>query len=218
MDEVADWLVRHGITLGVTLGTALILFGAGICVLGLNWFLRRVLRGIEARLRLPYDTVLTFTRVLSSAVWVCAALLILNFWGVSVVGLWTVLVSAVTVVGVGFLAVWTMVSNVTASFFITVWRPFRLGQTVELLPESVKGRVVDRNLMFTVLREDDGAALHVPNNLFFQKMFRVTHRESQYLFEFLEGRETHVPAGRPSDGRQFKERHEELRRLDCDAL
>jgi small-conductance mechanosensitive channel len=219
MDEVADWLVRHGITLGVTLGTVLILLGTGICVLGLNWFLRRVLRGIEARLRLPYETVLTFARVLSSAVWICAALLILNFWGVSVVGLWTVLVSAITVVGVGFLAVWTMVSNVTTSFFITVWRPFRLGQTVELLPESLKGRVVDRNLMFTVLREDDGAALHVPNNLFFQKMFRVTHRESQYLFEFLEGRETHVAAGTPSDGHRFKERHEELRRRpDRDAL
>jgi hypothetical protein len=27
--------------------------------------------------------------------------------------------------------------------------------------------------MFTVLREDSGALLQVPNNLFFQKMFRV---------------------------------------------
>ena len=45
--------------------------------------------------------------------------------------------------------------------------------TVELLPENLKGRAVDRNLMFTVLAEDDGSFLQVPNNLFFQKIFRV---------------------------------------------
>jgi len=31
----------------------------------------------------------------------------------------------------------------------------------------MKGRVIERNMMFTVLREDGGAALYVPNNLFF---------------------------------------------------
>ena len=56
---------------------------------------------------------------------------------------------------------------------LAIWRPFRLGDNVELLPENLKGRAIDRNLMFTVLREDSGALLQVPNNLFFQKMFRV---------------------------------------------
>jgi small-conductance mechanosensitive channel len=59
-------------------------------------------------------------------------------------------------------------------FFITIWRPFHLGDNVELLPENLKGRVIDRNLMFTVLSEDSGATLLVANNLFFQKIFRVS--------------------------------------------
>ncbi|MGA7326912.1 MAG: mechanosensitive ion channel domain-containing protein, partial [Rhodomicrobium sp.] len=62
-----------------------------------------------------------------------------------------------------------MISNVTASLFITIWRPFQFGHTIELLPENLKGRVIDRNMMFTVLREEGGGRLHVPNNLFFQK-------------------------------------------------
>jgi hypothetical protein len=44
---------------------------------------------------------------------------------------------------------------------------------VSLLPEDLKGRVVDRTTMFTVLREESGATLMIPNNLFFQKIFRV---------------------------------------------
>ena len=62
----------------------------------------------------------------------------------------------------------------TASFFLTLWRPFHLGQTIEIIPENLSGRVSDRNLMFTTLREESGSILQIPNNLFFQKPFRVS--------------------------------------------
>ena len=67
-----------------------------------------------------------------------------------------------------------MTSNFTASFFLVLWRPFHVGQTVEVLPENLKGRVVGRNLMFTTLSEDSGSVLQIPNSLFFQKIFRVS--------------------------------------------
>src|SRR5258708_312894 len=88
------------------------------------------------------------------------------------------------IIGGGFLATWTMISNVTANLLIAVLRPFRLGDTVEIIPENVKGQVVDRNMMFTALRERPGTTLHVPNNLFFQKLFRVTEQDAQNSFEF----------------------------------
>ena len=122
----------------------------------------------------------------SVALWVITAMVLLEIWGVSVGGLWTLLVSAATLVGVGFLATWTMISNMTASLFISIWRPFHLGDTVEVLPEKLKGRVIDRNFMFVVLREEDGGALKVPNNLFFQKVFRVTDGGAKSAFEALE--------------------------------
>ena len=121
--------------------------------------------------------------------WVGVVFILLGFWGISVTGLWASLVSIAAVIGVGFLAVWTMISNITASLFITIWRPFHLGDTVEVLPEGLKGRAIERNLMFTVLREGEGRTLLIPNNLFFQKMFRVTTASDRYLFEALEREE-----------------------------
>jgi len=67
-----------------------------------------------------------------------------------------------------------MISNFTASFFLVLWRPFHVGQIVEMLPENLKGRVIDRSLMFTTLSEESGSVLQIPNNLFFQKIFRVS--------------------------------------------
>jgi small-conductance mechanosensitive channel len=175
-DRLLGWFRFHGISIEAILGTVVVLVVAEILILMLNRLLRRLLVQIQPRLRFAPAAVRPFTRTLGSLVWLAAGLLILDIWGVSVTGLWTILVSFATVVGVGFLAVWTIVSNITASFFLTIWHPFRLGQIVELLPENLKGRVSDRNLMFTVLQEADGTTLQIPNNQFFQKIFRVGER------------------------------------------
>src|SRR5262245_20504811 len=196
MHALVAWLDQANIPMPLLLATVALIIFALIAILALNRLLRGWLRRAETTVHLSYETALTLTRVVSGGLWLVTALLVLNLWGVSVSGLWTLLGSARAVIGVGFLAVWTMVSNVTASFFLSLWRPFRLGQTVEILPETLKGRVIDRNLMFTVLRDADGNLLQVPNNLFFQKMFRVSDRGKPSLFECLENERT--DAGTPS--------------------
>jgi small-conductance mechanosensitive channel len=180
------WLEQTSIPLVPVIATVALLVGTAIVNLALNRLVRRFMRGLEARVRLPYESVLFTTRSVTSAVWIVAVLLILQVWGVSVGGLWAILVSVTAIIGVGFLAVWTMVSNITASLFITLWRPFHLGQTIEILPENLKGRAIDRNLMFTALREEGGSIVQIPNNLFFQKMFRVAGPRTQSMFESFE--------------------------------
>jgi small-conductance mechanosensitive channel len=195
MHALVAWVDQANISVPLLLATVVLIISALIAILALNRLLRGWLRRVEARVNLSSETVLTLTRVVSAGLWLVTAMLVLNLWGISVSGLWTLLASAIAVVGVGFLAVWTMVSNATASFFISLWRPFRLGQTVEILPENLKGRVIDRNLMFTVLRDEDGNLLQVPNNLFFQKMFRVSVRGKPSLFECMENERTDASSG-----------------------
>src|SRR5262245_4664753 len=124
MEQIATWLNQH--TFGVTtiLLTIALLAVASILLARLNRLLRGWARGFESRLRLPYETVIMLIRVLTIALWTIVGVIVLDMWGVEVGGVWTLLVSAATLVGVGFLATWAMVSNVTASFFMTVWRPF----------------------------------------------------------------------------------------------
>jgi small-conductance mechanosensitive channel len=190
MDEIVSWLDRHDVGLMPVLMTVVVLVAASVAILLLKRLLKNWLTRLQPRLHLPYETVLTITRVFTGALWIIALMLALEIWGISLGGLWTLMVSAATVIGVGFLATWTMVSNITASFFITIWRPFRLGDTVEVLPENLRGRVIDSNLMFVAMREDNGAVIQVPNNLFFQKMFRVSGGPNQSLFEALETKPT----------------------------
>ena len=183
MNEVFAWFDQHNISWIALFATAGIVIAAFAVSRVIKRILPNSLRGVAARLHLPHETALTMTRVSIGAVWIIVATLLLEIWGISVGGLWTLLVSAATVIGVGFLATWTMVSNITASFFIAIWRPFRLGDTIEVLPENLKGRVIESNLMFVVVRESGGSVIQIPNNLFFQRMFKVTGERDRYLFE-----------------------------------
>ncbi|MGO9546497.1 MAG: mechanosensitive ion channel family protein [Rhodomicrobium sp.] len=188
MNDILGWLKQYSISFETALATIALLIAASSFILLLNRLFLRSLQRLEQRLSLSYETLASAARLVTGLLWLITAMLVLSLWGVNVSGLWTLLISAAAVIGVGFLAVWTMISNVTASLFITVWRPFHLGHTVELLPENLKGRVVDRNMMFTIIREEGGALLHVPNNLFFQKMFRVSGSAELSHFERFEGR------------------------------
>jgi small-conductance mechanosensitive channel len=206
MVEFLTWLKQSNVNFETLLATIVLLVAASVVIHFLNRFMWKSLRGIERRLSIAYETLLTITRLITGVLWLITAMLILNLWGVSVSGLWTLLVSAAAVIGVGFLAVWTIISHVTANIFITIWRPFQLGQTIELLPENLKGRVIDRNMMFTVVREDSSALLHIPNNLFFQKMFRVSGSRELSHFESYEGWDKDQPAAAtPIEGRVARE-------------
>ena len=174
MTQIIEWLNQHNISVINTIGTVAILFLASIIILISSRFLNRWLINIQGRLNLTDETNFIINRVIIALFWMLTVFIVLDIWGVGLGGVWAVVFSAITLIGVGFIATWAMISNFTASFFLVLWRPFHFGQTVEMLPENLKGRVIDRNLMFTTLSEESGSVIQIPNNLFFQKIFRVS--------------------------------------------
>ncbi|APZ44219.1 mechanosensitive ion channel domain-containing protein [Acidihalobacter ferrooxydans] len=154
------------------LPAVLLFIAVGFLIVLVQRALARALARAVRQKHLPTETALILRRSIGLGLWLLLILSTLRHVGVNVDGLWTLLLSTLAVIGVGLLAVWTMISNFTASFFIWIWRPYELGDKVELIPDGFKGRVVDRNLMFTAIREEDGSVLMVPNNFFFQKVTR----------------------------------------------
>ena len=173
MSPITAWFDQQRVNFAALVTSAAVLVIAALAITLVKRLLRNWLGSIEARIQLSEATVSAMIRIVSIGLWLIAALLILDAWGIALAGVWGLLVSGIAVIGVGFLATWAIISNFTASLFLTIWRPFRLGDTVVILPENTAGRVTQHNLMFTVLREQDGSVVNVPNNLFFQKMFRV---------------------------------------------
>lgn len=113
-------------------------------------------------------------RIMRWSLGLLLVVLILQAWGTDVSVIWTTFVGMLAAIGVGLLATWTMASNITARIFIWFWHPVRLGQCIEIFPENLCGRVMEENLMFTELRQEDGHIIVIPNNLLFQRVIRRT--------------------------------------------
>ncbi len=104
---------------------------------------------------------------------VLALVLVLGRWGFQVDTLLAVLGTILGLVAIGFVAVWSVLSNFLCAFVLVLFKPFAVGDEVELTGgEDVKGKVVDLSLLFTTLEVGPGETVLVPNNLFFQRMFR----------------------------------------------
>jgi small-conductance mechanosensitive channel len=118
---------------------------------------------VQRRLGLPKGV----TRWLVIGVVAVAALLAL---GIDLEGLWSTVVAGLSLVAIGFVAMWSILSHMLASVLIVIFRPFEVGDHVEIVGDDpVVGEVTDLNPVYTTLRAEDGGTLQVPNNLFFQK-------------------------------------------------
>jgi small-conductance mechanosensitive channel len=134
----------------------------------------RALHRLQTNGKLPPITARLMRRAVQWVMLLLVALTIVSIFGDGAARLWTYLGTVVAVVGVGFVAQWSSLSNVTAGFIILVWRPFRLGERVELLPDGPAGHVEDINTMFTTLRSEDGSRFAVPNNQFIHRVTKCS--------------------------------------------
>lgn len=110
---------------------------------------------------------------------IVTVLLLMGMFGVSVESMLAALSAILVMFAVGFVAVWSVLSNMLCSVLLVVFAPFRIGDEIELQDSGadvrVAGRVAGINLMHTTLvamRDGAEEVIRVPNNFFFHKYIR----------------------------------------------
>lgn len=150
---------------------------------GVLWFLlSRALTALFKRTDWIQEHLeMLLMRISKWVYWMLAIIFALQQGGVDTDSLWTAVTAAIAMVAVGFVAVWSVLSNLVASVLIFATNLFKLNDDVELMDtpggNAVRGKVLSVDMMFTIVEETrtDGtrAQVKIPNNLFFQKITRV---------------------------------------------
>ena len=147
------------------------------------------LHALQRAGRVPESTARIIRRWGRGLLVMIAGLCIVALAGYRITGLWAFLTAVMGLVAIGFVAVWSILANVTSTLIILIWRPFNVGERVLIQPDGIEGEVVDINFMYTLLRCDGGARTTVPNSLFLQKFIRrlpPTQQVERSLAEQLE--------------------------------
>lgn len=149
-----------------------ILMGIMLGAFLLSFATTRAIRLVARRTNLTALDVAPLCRVLRWLIWGIALVLMLSVLGFNLSGLWAVLSTILAMIAIGFVAVWSVLSNVSCTVIMLIARPFQIGDEIEFAGEPIVGRVVDLNFVYTTLKGEDGRLLQIPNNLFFQKVIK----------------------------------------------
>ncbi|HVU16553.1 MAG TPA: mechanosensitive ion channel domain-containing protein [Candidatus Didemnitutus sp.] len=122
--------------------------------------------------RLPRLALTPIRLGLRYAILVGAVLLILSRWGFQINGLIAVLGTVGGLIAIGFVAMWSVLSNFLCTIVLAISKPFSVGDEVELPTVNVRGKVTDMTMIFTTLETTTDESVLVPNNTFFQVVFK----------------------------------------------
>lgn len=96
-------------------------------------------------------------------------------WGVNLKDFSVFISSILAILGVGFVAQWSILSNLTASVILFFNHPLRLGDRIRVLDKDFDwtGKVEDISGFYLFMRTDDGRRITIPTNLVIQKGIEI---------------------------------------------
>jgi small-conductance mechanosensitive channel len=174
-DFLFDWLPTSWQPLSRQIAAVLLILAAGMSI---YWLSRRAIRLAKERGKIPEPVAMVSLFFVRYLLLLVVSLVVLQRLGV-LANAWGMITAVLAMVAIGFFAVWSVLSNLMSTLFLLVARPFRAGDTLELIPEGIKGKVIDLSFTFTTLREEHGDLIRVPNNQFLQKMIRIQRGEKR---------------------------------------
>ena len=149
-----------------------LLIGIIVGAFVLSYVSCRGLQLLADRTSLTHNDVAPFRRIVKWIIRVVAIVLILSVLGFKLDGIWGVMSTVLAMIAIGFVAVWSVLSNVSCTVIMLIARPFHIGDEIEIAGEPISGRVVDLNFVYTTLKDAEGRLVQIPNNLFFQKVVK----------------------------------------------
>ncbi|AZQ65405.1 mechanosensitive ion channel family protein [Flammeovirga pectinis] len=110
-------------------------------------------------------------------------------WEVSFQGIAVYLASIFTLLGVAFVASWSMLSNITASLILFFAYPFKIGDYVRIQDggdNSVEGTIINITLFNIRIITEDDVEVSYPNNLALQKPIKRYRKNARKQKDIIE--------------------------------
>ena len=100
-------------------------------------------------------------------------------WGVDLKQFSLFISSVLAVLGIGFVAQWSILSNLTASVILFFSHPVRLGDRIRVMDKDFDwtGEVKDITGFYLFMRTDDGRNITLPTSLVIQKGIEIFRKE-----------------------------------------
>lgn len=135
---------------------------------------KRIIESAALKFDYPKPRVKVTLKIVKILFFILFASFVLFIWGVDQNELVYFISSLLTVVGIAFLAQWSVLSNITATLIIFFNHPVKIGDTIIVMDKefNLEGRVSDIGIFFLIIKNAEGDQITIPTNVFMQKMIK----------------------------------------------
>lgn len=100
---------------------------------------------------------------------------VMGVWGLDQKEFFLFLTSTLTVLGIGFFAQWSILSNITSGLMLYFNHPLHIGDTIKILDKDfeIVGTLKDITLFFMHIETIKGENITVPNSIVTQKTIAI---------------------------------------------
>lgn len=129
-------------------------------------------------------------------IYLIAASALAVIWGFDFKQIVFALSSILAVLGVGFFAQWSILSNLTASTILFFNHPIRIGDRIKIIDKDYdySGTILDITGFFLFMKTDDGKKVTMPTSIIMQKGIEildkmeepVDEQDEDYTYEYAE--------------------------------
>ena len=106
---------------------------------------------------------------------------IVAIWGIAKEKLIIFLSSALTILGIAFVAQWSLLSNITSGLILYFNHPLKLGDHIRILEKDfvIEGRIDDITFFFLHIKTENGDRITIPNSAILQKTISINHSDKK---------------------------------------
>jgi len=141
-----------------------------------NFIIRKWSSRIAKKFHLGVERRKITLKIITLLLTLIGVISLTGIWGLDQKELFVFFTSTITVLGVGFFATWSILSNITSGILLFFNHPLHIGDNIKILDKEmqVEGTLKDISMFFMHIETIDGQTITIPNSVVTQKVISIS--------------------------------------------
>lgn len=152
-------------------------------LIGTHFFTRNVVKSFLKKFRFTAQRRKLTIRIINLLLSITAIVFISAIWGVKQTDMVVFISSVMAVLGIAFVAQWSLLSNITAGLILFFNHPLKLGDHIKIIEKDfiIEGIVNDITFFFVHIKTENKERVSISNSIILQKTISIVppQEESQ---------------------------------------
>lgn len=153
-----------------------------VVLIATHIFTRNVVKTFLKKFRFSSQRRKLTIRIINLLLSITAIVFISGIWGVKQSQMAVFISSAMAVLGIAFVAQWSLLSNITAGLILFFNHPLKLGDHIKVIEKDfiIEGTINDITFFFVHIKTPDKQKISIANNIFLQKTISIVLQKDEH--------------------------------------